>query len=106
MKEDELTNGDFSRQYVVDKGAITMANGIGLILFAGSVTNPLLSVASTVRSSFAMAQGAMCVGMSKEMAISIENRTDLHETTQVEIIFELGAVRTEGVLIQKVTTTT
>jgi len=30
---------------------------------------------------------------------------ELVETTQVQIVFDLGATRTEGKLIQKVTTT-
>lgn len=105
MKENELTNGDFTRQSVVDGGEIVKANGIGLVKFAGGISNPILSVSGGVRSCFCMAQGAMCVGMSKEMAVTIKDRPDLYETTQVEIVFELGAVRTEGVLVQKVTTT-
>lgn len=105
MKETELISGDFSRQYVVDSGEIKRANGLNLVLFAGAITNPILSVASSVRSCFALAQGGMCVGMSKEMELKIQERPDLHETTQVEIVFELGAVRTEGILVQKVTTT-
>lgn len=105
MKETELISGDFSRQYVVDGGEIQKASGLGLVKFAGAIARPILSVSGGVRSCFAMAQGAICVGMSKEMALSIEKRTDLVETTQVQIVFELGAVRTEGVLVQKVTTT-
>jgi len=105
MKENELVSGDYSRQYVVDAGEMVKANGLNLVKFDGGITRPILTVAAGVRSCFAMAQNAMCVGMSKEMEIKIQERPDLHETTQVEIIFELGAVRTEGVLLQKVTTT-
>lgn len=105
MKENELTNGDFTRASVVDAGEIVKANGLNIIKFAGAITRPILNVTAAVRSCFAMAQGGMCVGISKEMAISIKDRADLYETTQVEIIFELGAVRTEGKLVQKVTAT-
>jgi hypothetical protein len=105
MKETELISGDYSRQYVVDGGEIQMANGLKLVKFAGGITRPILNVTGGVRSCFAMAQGGMCVGMSKEMEISVDKRNDLHETTQVAIVFELGAVRTEGVLVKKVTTT-
>jgi len=105
MKENELTNGDFTRASVVDAGEIVKANGLNIIKFAGAISRPILNVASAVRSCFAMAQNGMCVGISKEMAISIKDRPDLYETTQVEIIFELGAVRTEGKLVQKVTAT-
>lgn len=105
MKETELISGDYSRQYVVDGGEIQKANGINLVKFAGGITRPILTVSGGVRNCFVMAQGGMCVGMSKEMEISIDKRPDLHETTQVAIVFELGAVRTEGVLVKKVTTT-
>lgn len=105
MKENELTNGDFSRQFVVDKGRMIMAAGIQLIHFAGGVTNPILNVTAGVRDNFAMSVRGICVGMSKEFSVSIDERKDLVETTQVQIVFELGAVRTEGVLMQKVTTT-
>lgn len=105
MQETELVSGDFSRQYAIDKGRLTMAAGFELVPFAASVTRPILDVTSTVRSCFAMSTRAMCVGISKEMGLKIENRPDLVETTQVQIVFDLGAVRTEGVLIQKVTTT-
>ncbi len=105
MKETELVSGDYSRQYVVEKGEIQSACGINLVKFAGGITRPILGVSGGVRSCFVLAQGGMCVGMSKEMEISIDKRPDLHETTQVQIVFELGAVRTEGVLVQKFTTT-
>ena len=105
MQENELTNGDFTKQYVVEKGKIAQAAGIGLILFAGAIDHPLLSVTAGTRDCFAMSTRGMAVGMSKEMGLKIEDRSDLVETTQVQIIFELGAVRTEGVLVQKVQTT-
>jgi hypothetical protein len=105
MKETELISGDFSRQYVVEKGKIMQAAGLQLIHFAGGVTSPILDVNSSVRDCFAMSTRAMCVGMSKEMGLKVEGRSDLIETTQVQIIFDLGAVRTEGYLLQKVQTT-
>ena len=105
MKETELISGDYSRQYVVDGGEMQKAAGLGLVKFAGAINRPILNVTGGVRSCFVMTQGAMVVGMSKEMELSIKDRPDLHETTQVEIVFEFGAVRSEGILVQKVTTT-
>jgi len=105
MKSLELVSGDYSRQYVVDKGQINTAIGIDLIKFAGQVTRPILNVSGGVRDCFVMSTRGICVGMSKELGLKIENRTDLIETTQVQITFQLGATRTEGVLVQKVTTT-
>lgn len=105
MGEIELVSGDFTRQFAVEKGRLANAAGLDLTLFAGSISRPILDVAAGVRSCFAMSTRAICVGMSKEMGITVDNRPDLIETTQVQIVFDLGAVRTEGVLIQKVTTT-
>jgi len=105
MKETELVSGDFSRQYVIDKGRITSGVGLDFVLFSGGATQPILSVTSSVRSCFVMSTRAMCVGMSKEISVKVEPRPDLHETKQVVVEFDFGAVRTEGKLIQKVTTT-
>lgn len=106
MKETELTNGDFSRQFVVDKGEITQAVGLQLVAFGADVPNPILSVASTVRSNIAMTTRALAYGMSKQFEVSVKDRTDYIELKQIQIIGELGAVRTEGLLVQKVTSTT
>ena len=105
MKETELISGDYNRNYVVEKGEIQSACGIQLVKFAGAITTPILTVSGGVRDCFVLAQDGMCVGMSKEMDIKIEDRPDLHETKQVSIVFELGAVRTEGARVMKFTTT-
>lgn len=105
MLETELVSGDFSRQYAIDKGRMIQAAGYELKHFAGGVGSPILAVSGGVRDCFVMSTRAMCVGMSKEMSVSIDNRPDLVETTQVQIVFELGAVRTEGKLIKKFQTT-
>jgi hypothetical protein len=106
MKETELTSGDFSRAFVVDQGEITKALGMTLIPYGADVPTPLLSVASATRSNIAMTGRALAYGLSKAMSVTVENRPDYIELKQVQVIGELGAVRTEGVLIQKVTTTT
>lgn len=106
MKETELTNGDFSRQYVVDAGEIVKAVGFTLIPYGADVPNPILPVASTVRSNIAITGRSLAYGLSKAMAVTVEKRPDYIELNQVQIIGELGAVRTEGLLVQKLTTTT
>lgn len=108
MSELELTSGDYSREYVVDKGTIQMATGIKLIKFAASGAggaDPILPVTAGVRSSFVMAEGAICVAMARQWEMKVEQRPDLYDTYQVKITGVLGAVRTEGKLIQKVNTT-
>jgi hypothetical protein len=105
MQEEELISGDFNREFVVEKGRITQALGMDLILFGGNATNPILGVASGVRTLLAASSRGICMGVSKEMSIKIEDRPDYIETKQVQVVMEIGAVRTEGVLVQKVTTT-
>lgn len=105
FQETELTSGDFSRRFVVDRGEISVALGMNVLVYGGSVQNPMLSVASTTRDTIAMSSRALCYGMAVDMKLNVQERTDLYETTQVQVIVELGAVRTEGVLMQKVQTT-
>lgn len=106
MKETELISGDFSRQFVVDRGEITKAVGLDLIVYGADVPNPLLSVTAGTRDCIAMTGRGLCYGLSKAMSVTLKDRSDYVETNQVQIIGELGAVRTEGLLIQKFQTTT
>lgn len=105
MQETELTSGDFTRQFVVEKGRIVMAAGIRLIPFAAGVANPIIDVSGGVRKNFAMSTRGACLGLSKNMTLKVQERNDLVETDQVQIIFQLGAVRTEGKLVQQVQAT-
>lgn len=105
MSEAELTSGDFTRQYVVDRGEINRAVGFDVVTFGANANDPIIKVNSTTRDCFAMAEGAICVGMPSEWEISVDKRPDYVQTTQIQIVGTLGAVRTEGKLIQKVQTT-
>lgn len=105
MKETQLISGDFSRQYVVDQGEMVRAGGFQLIKFGDGVANPMLSVSGGTRNCAALSTRGLVYGMSLDLQLSVEKRTDYIEVTQVQAIIQLGAVRTEGVLVQKVTTT-
>lgn len=105
MTENELTSGDYSRQFVVDKGYITQAAGIELIRFAGNASNPILGVSGGTRTTFAMAENAMVVGLSRDYNIETVDIPGKYHTKYIKITGVLGATRTEGKRIQKVTTT-
>lgn len=105
MREEQLTSGDFNRNYVVEKGVIVNALGIDLVAFAANAPSPVIPVASSQRQLIAASDRGIALGVSKEMSIKIQERNDLHETTQVLIEMEIGAVRTEGKLVQKVSVT-
>lgn len=105
MGETELTSGDFSRQYSVDKGKMVMAAGLNLKHFAANAPNPILSVASAVRSCIAASNRGICIGVSQDLGIEVDRRPDKNNMIQVQASMFLGGVRTEGKLVQKVTTT-
>lgn len=105
LQEPELTSGDFTSGRPIQNGELLHAAGIKFLIYGADVANPILKVVSTTRDCLAMAGNALCYGMSKEMGIKIQERPDYVETTQVQITGELGAVRTEGVLMQEVNTT-
>lgn len=105
MKEIELTSGDYNRQMNAEKGSVQDAVGMKIIKFAANAVSPILNVASGVRSCLAMSTRGLCYAMPKQFEIKVQDRTDLVQTKQVQVNWTLGAVRTEGVLVQKVTTT-
>jgi hypothetical protein len=105
MKEVELTSGDYDRQFNVEKGSIQDAVGLKLIKFAANAPSPILPVAAGVRTCYAMSTRGLAYAMPKQFEIKVQERTDLIQTSQVQVNWTLGAVRTEGVLVQKVTTT-
>ncbi len=105
MGEIELVSGDYTREFVVEKGTITKALGMDLVHFAANVPNPVIPVASGERALVAASTRGLCLGISKEMSIKIQERPDYVETTQVQVVMEIAAVRTEGALVQKVRVT-
>lgn len=106
MQESELTSGDFTRQFAVEKGKITNAAGLDLVHFGGKVSNPILSVsAGNVRSCIALAEGGVQVGLAKDAEVYVDIRPDLNRAKQVQAVLMLGAVRKEGARVQEVQTT-
>jgi hypothetical protein len=106
MQETELTSGDFTRQFAIEKGKIVNAAGIDLIGFGGKVTNPILAVsAGNVRSCIALAEKGVQVGLAKDAEVYVDIRADLNRAKQVQAVLMLGAVRKEGVRVQEFQTT-
>lgn len=104
MALNELTSGDFSRDFAIERGELVRGAGLDFVKFGANAVSPILATPST-RSCIAMAEGAICVGVSKEIDIKIQERPDLVDTYQVVASYYLGAVRTEGKLVQQVDTT-
>lgn len=102
----QLTSGDFSRDYVVEKGKIIRALGMDIILFGSGVDVPQLSVTSAVRDNFAFTPKGLMYGMSKQFSVKVESDYPGYvESTYIQVLGEIGAVRTDGQRVQKVQTT-
>lgn len=103
MSEIELTSGDYTSQYVIAKGIITQAMGMDLIAFGAgaNITDPILEI-GTYRVSFALAKGGVALGISLDRKVEVKDYPTKIETSIINVIKELGAVRTAGVRVQKV----
>jgi len=101
----ELTSGDFSRQFALDKGEIVRVVGIDLIPYGASVNDPIIPVSGGVRTNFVIAKGGIVVGLARQWKITIKDRPDLVNVKQVQVTGVVGATRTEGKLVQKFNTT-
>lgn len=103
MSEIELTSRDYRSDYTIEKGIITSGLGMGFIPFgAGSnVTDPILETVSSERISFALSARGVALGISLERKVEVKDHPTKIETKIVNVIKELGAVRTQGVRIQR-----
>jgi hypothetical protein len=89
----------------LDEGLNRKQMVFDILPFGNNVTIPVLTVASGVRTCFVMATGGICVGMWRQWQVTLKDRPDLINTKQVQITGVIGAVRTEGKLVQQFTTT-
>lgn len=102
MSEIELTSGDYTSQYAIEKGTITQGLGMGLVAFGAGVTDPILETVSAERISFALAKDGVALGISLERKVEVKDNPLKVETAIINVIKELGAVRTQGVRVQRV----
>lgn len=105
LQIDQLVNTRYTGTMRLENGRIKDGMGSEFIVFGGAVNNPLLTVSGGVRSNFVLARGGIAVGMQRNWSIEVAPRPDYVKVTQVQITGVLGAVRTEGKLVQKLTTT-
>ena len=104
MGEQELTNGDYSRQFVVDRGEIQVAAGITLIKFGASVTNPILETVGGERISFAAIPGSMVFGIGAQRVVESYKHPLKVDSTIIKVVETVGAVRKKvnGGRLQKI----
>lgn len=105
MREGTLTHGDFSKQYVIDQGGMDRAYNFQVIVFGSKIPNPILRVASNVRSCWVIVEGSLKMGVSQSSEIEIGKVQGHWHTDQVLTSMIQGVTRMEGSLIQEVQTT-
>lgn len=107
MKEGMLVSGDFSHQYVIDKGGMTRALSFELIMYGSDeagANSPMLKEAGGVRSCIAAASGAVTVGVTKQWDIKREPRNEKWDTDQLLAGGIMGATRMDGKKVIEVLT--
>ena len=102
MSEIELTSSDYSSQYAIDDGTIKKALGMDLIAFGANTTDPILETVSGERISFALAEKGVVLGISLDRKVEVKDHPLKVETSIINVIKEMGGVRTQGVRVQRV----
>jgi hypothetical protein len=108
LQIDQLVNTRYTSQLRLDQngGQLRSVMDMDILMFGANVTRPALSVAGGVRTCLAISEMGVCVGLQNEWDITVKDRADYINVSQVQITGTLGGVRTEGVRVQQVTTTT
>lgn len=110
MSEVEFINSLYISGRPVESGVLDKAGAFRVELFAGSVSggitvvNPILTEGASTRSCVVLAPES--IAMSMELAdLSVQKSTTKVNSWDITIDFWINAMRTEGVLVQIVTTT-
>lgn len=105
MSEAELTSGDYSREFYVEKGLMQKAAGLNLIKYAANASTPMIADNGVdTRNCIAFAENALCYGIQKEIDIEVRKLDDYVDTWVVICTGSFGAVRTEGKRVIQVNT--
>jgi hypothetical protein len=110
MNEDKFINNFYITGSVVEKGVMEKAGAYRVQLFAGSVnggiqvTSPILTELSTTRQCLVLAPKSIAMAMEIGDIDVAKSGTKVN-SYEITIDFWINAMRTEGVLVQIVTTT-
>lgn len=110
MAEDKFINNDYISGNIVDGIVATKAGGYRVELFAGSVSggitvlNPILPEGATLRTNVVLAPQSIVMAM--EIGdMGVDKSATKVNSWDITIDFWINAMRTEGVLVQIVTST-
>ncbi len=108
VRANPLTNSDFTnRSGLIDNGRLVNAAGFEIVPFAADAPNPVIEVvggASDYRRCVAASTRGIIVGIHDSLEIVTQDRTDLIQTKQIVAVVTMGALRTEGKLLQELRT--
>lgn len=103
-----LANSDFTNRVGrIENGRLTNVMGFSIIPFAASAPNPVIEAlggSDDYRRCVASSTRGLVVGIHDELEVQTQDRTDLIQTKQIVAVVTLGAIRSEGVLIQELRT--
>ncbi len=103
-----ITSNEFTnRTGLIDNGRLVNAAGFDIIPFAANAPNPVIETigsSSDYRRCVAASTRAIIVGIHDSLEVETQKRTDLIQTDQIIAVVTMGALRTEGVLIQELQT--
>jgi hypothetical protein len=103
-----ITQSDFTnRSGNIDKGRLTEVAGFSLVVFAANAPNPVLETlgsSNDYRRCVAASTRGIVVGIHDSLTVETQKRTDLVQTEQIIAVVTMGALRTEGKLIQELRT--
>lgn len=103
LGEEKFTSGDYNSGRFVENGKVTGLMGHDVIHFAGgSTANPILTKSGNDRNCFCITDRSVCLGINKDLTITIDRIPTKNNAIQVHAEMFMGAVRTEGALVQKV----
>lgn len=104
MKEEEFTSNFFmgTKPVMDGLGVISsMPLGITFVMFEGNDTK-YLPKATTIRTIPVFAKRGICMGVNRDITVTINQRPDLNNLWQVQALMWMNAVRSEGKLVKKV----
>jgi len=110
MNEEKFINNDYISARPVETGVAKKASAFNVVLFAGSSAgvgtkaNPVLEENQTTRTCLALAPKSVAV-MMKLARFDVKDADAYVNSKYLTIDLWIGAMRTEGVRVQKVTTT-
>jgi len=110
MNEEKFINNDYISARPIESGVQNKVSAFNVVLFAGSSSgngtkaNPILEEDGTYRYCLALAPKSVAV-MMKLAKFAVKEADDYVNSRSLTIDLWIGAMRTEGVRVQKIKTT-